>query len=127
MPYEDPDDGGPGYCQLRVWRRAMDLAELAHAVATRLPPMASSLRSQIQRAAVSVPSNIAEGSGRGSRGDFLRHVSIAFGSLRELETQLMLAARFGYVQSHLVAPALDLANEVGRMLSGLSRSIERGA
>jgi four helix bundle protein len=122
-----PSVGGsdPGYRDLKVWRKAMDLAESAHAVCVRLPPHAASLRSQIQRAAVSVPSNIAEGNGRRSRADYLRYISVAFGSLRELETQLILAARFGYVQSHAVAPALDLANEVGRMLSGLARSIQR--
>lgn len=77
----------------------------------------------MERAAVSVPANIAEGAGRRSRADFLRHLSIANGSLRELETHLMLAERLRLVPGDEIASALAIASETGRLLAGLLRSL----
>lgn len=81
------------------------------------------LSSQMQRAAVSIPSNIAEGQARKSGGAFQNHLSIASGSLAELETQLMLAQRLGYCSELDCDSLLSNTDEIGRMLSGLKNSL----
>jgi len=78
-----------------------------------------------QRAAVSVPSNVAEGHGREHLGDYLHHLSVANGSLMELETQLMIAGRLGYLSGETEERILADAAEVGRMLSGLVRALRK--
>jgi len=84
-----------------------------------------SLVQQLRRAAVSVPSNIAEGHGRTHLGDYLRHLSIARGSVMELETQVLIAGRLGYVSKPEEDRLLVLAAQVGRMLSGLLRVLKK--
>jgi four helix bundle protein len=81
----------------------------------------------MRRAAVSIPSNIAEGQGRGSDPAFLNHLSIAYGSLRELETQLMLSERLEFLSATAVRNVLEEASEVGRLINGLANSIEARA
>ena len=83
------------------------------------------LGQQVRRAAVSVASNIAEGHGRNHLGDYLHHLSIANGSLMELETQVQIAGRLGYVGKEHEAHVLGQAAEVGRMLAGLSRALRQ--
>ena len=80
---------------------------------------------QIRRASASVPANIAEGNGRRTRPDYLRHLSIANGSLLELESHLLLAERLRIVDAARLARAADLSGHVGRMLHGLIRSLTR--
>src|SRR2546425_13305892 len=88
------------YRDLTVWQRAMDLADIAYAITKSCPKEERfGLTSQLQRCAVSIPSNIAEGHGRKHLGEYLHHLSIANGSLMELETQLMIASRRDYVTS----------------------------
>jgi four helix bundle protein len=82
------------------------------------------LSSQIQRSAVSIPANIAEGHGREHLGDYLRHLSIARGSLAELETHLLIANRLALIRETELDPVLALADEVSRMLSGLTRKLK---
>ncbi len=82
------------------------------------------LISQIRRAAVSVPANIAEGYGRDNRGDYIRHLQIAQGSLKELETHLILATRVNMATEQAIAPCLD-REAVGKMLRALLRSLQR--
>ena len=82
------------------------------------------LTSQLRRAAVSIPSNIAEGWGYGRTRRYIHHLRIARGSESELITQLELAIRLNLARAEMVKPALDQANEVGRMLTGLIRSLE---
>jgi four helix bundle protein len=77
------------------------------------------LISQIERAAVSVPANIAEGHGRKHTGDYLHHLSMARGSLLELETHILITVRLGYLQPKETEGILGLTDEVGRMISGL--------
>ena len=102
----------------------MELAVASYAVTQRLPPHERhALASQIRRAAVSVPSNIAEGNGRSHRGDYLRHLSIAHGSLRELETQLALVGRLYPTAEAQCRPARELARRTGRLLGALQRSL----
>jgi four helix bundle protein len=78
---------------------------------------------QIQRAAVSVPANIAEGHGREHLGDYLRHLSVANGSLMELETHFLISVELEYVTRDQVAQVMGMASEVGRMLTGLTRKL----
>lgn len=82
------------------------------------------LSSQLQRAAVSIPSNIAEGRHRNHRKEFVQFLSIAYGSLAELETHVMIAERLGYLNGNHKESLLDMTSEVGRMINGLKRSIE---
>lgn len=83
------------------------------------------LQSQIRRAATSVPANIAEGHGRYTRGDFLRGLRIANGSLKELETHCLVAAQIHLVSTAELGPTFAIADEVGRMLRALRESVER--
>jgi four helix bundle protein len=117
---------GRNYQDLIAWQKAMDLAVVVYEVTGEFPMEERyGLTSQLRRAAVSVPSNIAEGQGRGREGDFHRLLGIAHGSVREIETQAILAGRLGLLRDDLRARVLDLASEVGRLVTGLSRSLER--
>ncbi|TVQ62721.1 MAG: four helix bundle protein [Phycisphaerales bacterium] len=82
------------------------------------------LVSQVRRAAVSVPSNIAEGYGRGSRQDYARFLRVARGSMNEVETQLIIAVRLGYLSDEMYREVRNQYAEAGRVLAGLIRSIE---
>ena len=111
---------------LLVWQKAMDLVVLCYQLAARLPANEEyGLASQIRRSAVSVPANIAEGHGRKRTGDYLHHLSIANGSLAELQTHFLLTTRLRLLTEETVKPAMDLAEEIGRMLSGLIDKLER--
>lgn len=83
------------------------------------------LTNQLRRAAVSIPANIAEGRERQHDKEFLQYLSIAYGSLAELETHLQIAERLAYLKSHQLGHVLEMASEVGRMLNGLRKSIEK--
>ena len=112
------------YCELIVWQKAMDLVQEVYAATRNFPrEEIYGLTSQLRRAAVSVPSNIAEGRGRKSTNEFLHHLSIAYGSLMELETQLMIAERLDYLEQRDVARMTERTAEVGRLLNGLSNSL----
>ncbi len=112
------------YRDLLVWQRAMDLALGIYALSRSFPDSERfAMVSQLRRAAVSVPSNIAEGHARSSTRDFLRFLSIASGSLAELETQLILAHRLDYVDQDRLDSTLVLAGETGRMIRGLQTSL----
>lgn len=114
------------HCDLLVWQKAMDLVVESYRVTGRFPKSDQyGLSSQLQRAVVSIPANIAKGHGRAATRVFLNHLSIACGSLKELETHLLIAHRLQYVTGDDIAPSLDLAAEAGRMLAGLRRSLER--
>lgn len=113
-----------GYRELLVWQRAMRLARDVYRITRNWPSEERfGLTSQVRRAAVSVPANLAEGQGRFGRGEFARFVSIAHGSLCELETELLLAKDIGIVPEPVVSEVLEAAAEVGRMLRGLHRSL----
>jgi len=113
------------YRDLIAWQRAIDLAEAVYRAAVVFPKTETyDLTSQVHRAAVSVPSNIAEGQGRRTTKDFLHFLGIAYGSLCELETQLILAIRFGYLSQESADPVFNLAAEVGRLVNGLTRALE---
>jgi len=104
----------------------MDLAVDIHPVALGFPKAELfGLTSQINRSATSIPSNIAEGHGRRTTPDFIHFLSIARGSLNELETQLTLAFRHGYTSESVHDSFLNYCGEIGRMLNGLMDSLER--
>jgi four helix bundle protein len=112
------------YKDLIAWQKAMELAATVYQLTANFPKAEMyCLTSQIRRAAVSIPSNLAEGQGRGATIDFVRYTRIALGSLQELETQIILAGRLGYA----AAPALDhviaCIAEVGKLTRGLQKSL----
>jgi len=110
---------------LKVWNLSMDLTMLVYAITSAFPKHeVYGLSSQMRRAAISISSNIAEGSARSTRKDFRQFVVIARGSNAELQTQLMIAHRLGYGLEPQVDEALRLSQQVGRMLSGLSRFLK---
>jgi four helix bundle protein len=113
------------YQDLVAWQKAVDLVVSVYAV-TRLWPSTEKfgLISQVQRAAVSVPSNIAEGQGRRKDREFHHHLSIAHGSLREVETQLVIAQRLGYIPAEKLQELLVESSEVGRLITGLMHALE---
>jgi four helix bundle protein len=114
------------YRELIVWQRAMDFAASVYAVTRRFPREETyAVTSQLRRAAVSVPTNIAEGHSRGARGAYLNHLSIAAGSLAESETLLLLADRLAYTSEDTTATLLGEADHVGRMLRRLRQNMPR--
>lgn len=114
------------YSELVAWQKAMDLVERIYAATKKFPKEELyGLTSQIRRAAVSIPSNIAEGQGRKSTKEFLHHLSIAYGSLREVETQVLIAGRLQYLGQEEINRLLELSAEVGRIINGLSQSLTR--
>jgi four helix bundle protein len=111
------------YRDLIAWQKAMDLTVAVYRSTQSYPSSEMyGLVSQSRRAAVSVPANIAEGEGRGTKPEFARFLRIAHGSLRELETHLMLAARLSYIAERAASETLDQCSEVGRLISGLIRA-----
>src|SRR5213594_3889481 len=107
------------YRDLKVWAKAMDLVVESYKIAATLPKSeVFGLANQIQRAAVSIPANIAEGHGRDHLGDYLHHLSVANGSLAELETHFMLGGRLSYLSNDELTGILSQTEEVGRMLAG---------
>jgi four helix bundle protein len=113
------------YRDLVVWQRAMQLTEETHALASSFPRTGTSgLGDQMRRAAMSIPANIAEGNGRKHRGDYLRHLAVARGSLMELQTHLELSHRLGFVDPPRIQRALSLCDEISRMLTVLRRRLE---
>jgi four helix bundle protein len=112
------------HLDLLVWRKAMELVTGVYRLTSGFPATERfGLGIQLRRAVVSVPANIAEGSGRGSRREFAHFVAVARGSVTEVETLLLVARNLDYVPSPAVQPLLDLAGEVSRMLFGLRRSL----
>ena len=117
--------GVSSYQQLKVWQSGMELAKSAHLLTQKFPKdELYGLTSQIRRAAVSIPANIAEGHARDSTKEFLHHISIALGSLAEVETLLVLAESFGYVDTAAVAALLQNTDEEGKMLRGLQKTLK---
>ena len=112
------------YKDLEVWKKAMDLVVACYKLTEAFPrDEAYGLTSQLRRAAVSVPANIAEGHARAFLKEYLHHLSISYGSLAELETHLEIASRLGYVNTTQTQAVLSQAAEIGRMLNGLMSAL----
>jgi four helix bundle protein len=112
------------YRDLIVWQLGMALAKKIYTSTESFPKSELyGLVSQLRRCSVSVPSNIAEGHARDSTKEYLHHLSIAMGSVAELETQLMLANELGYLPKSGLDDLLAIADDLGRRLRGLQKSI----
>jgi carbamoyl-phosphate synthase large subunit len=112
------------YKELLVWQKGMNLAKLVYKLTVRFPSEERyGLTSQLRRAAVSVPSNIAEGQARHGTKEFLLFLSHAEGSLAELETQLLLSVELGFAQQTEVEPYLREIDELQKMLVSLKRKL----
>jgi len=111
------------YRDLRVWQRATDLVEQLYRLTRQFPvDERYGLVSQLRRAAISVASNIAEGHTR-SRADYQRFLTIAAGSLTEVETQLHISIRLGFIEEPLANALLTSCSELGRMLTTLRKRL----
>jgi len=111
--------------QLVVWQKGLALALQTYRMSRRFPREETyGLTSQIRRAAVSVPSNVAEGNGRIHRAEYIHHVSIARGSLREVETLVEIACGLEYISEEELASFRELLDHVGRMLTRLLKKLE---
>ncbi len=107
---------------LIVWQKAMDLAIAVYELAGQFPTSEMyRMVGQITRSVVSVPANIAEGRARSTRKDYANFLAIAQGSLAETETYVLLAIRLGFATEATAKPALQLIDEVGRMLTALRK------
>ena len=112
------------YREIIGWQKGMDLVEDIYRLTENLPSAEKfGITQQMQRAAVAIPSNIAEGYGRSTRTDFARFVDIALGSTRELQTQLEICSRLGYGDT---LELVDKGEEVAKILYGLSKSLKKG-
>ena len=114
------------YKELEVWQKAMDLVVDCYQVAKMFPKSETyGLTNQLQRASVSIPANIAEGRERQYTKEFLQYVSIAYGSLAEVETLIQIAGRLNYIDDDKSKQLPGKTAEIGRMLNGLRKSLER--
>ena len=112
--------------ELDVWKVAMEMVTGVYAVTRDWPAEERfGLTNQVRRAAVSVPSNIAEGQGRANSREFLHFLAIANGSLQEVRTQLRIGANLNYLSKDDLRSMLDLSDSCGRLLSGLRRAIRK--
>lgn len=113
------------YKELTVWQKAVDLAVEMYQIAGELPKEEQyGLVSQIKRCAASVPSNIAEGAGRNTNGEFGHFLGISNGSSCELETQLIIANKLGYIKNEVLDSAVKKINEVQNMTFKLQQTIK---
>ena len=112
------------YGDLIVWQKAIDLVVEVYKIAKLLPnEELYVLSDQMRRAALSIPSNIAEGQERNTTKDFINHLYIAKGSKGELETQLLVCARLQYLTQPQIKTAQNLLSEIGKMLNALIHSL----
>jgi len=117
-----------GYRDLRVWQKGMELARFVYTITQPLPAEEKfGLVAQMRRAAVSVPSNIAEGQARKSTAEFIHFISVAEGSVAELDTQLTLCVELGFCAPAKAGPALEMITELKKMLNALRRSLNKVA
>ena len=113
------------YRELMVWQKAIELALLVYRLSEEFPKREIyGLAAQIRRATVSIPSNIAEGYGRGSRREYVQFLYIAQGSLKEMETQTILSEKLTFATPAQAKRVLDASEVVGKMLGGLIRSLK---
>ena len=113
------------YKDLRVWQEGMAIAEDCYRLTQRFPKAELyGMTSQIRRSASSVPANIAEGSGRENRGELIQFLRIAQGSLKEVETHMLLSVRVGLTTQAAVEPILNQCASEGKQLRALIRSLQ---
>jgi four helix bundle protein len=111
--------------ELKAWQLGMDVAEQIYRLTAAFPKSETyGLSSQMRRSAVSIPSNIAEGQGRDSTKEFLHFLAIAFGSICELETQMLLANRFNYLSDEDLQSVLTILTAASKTTRGLQKSLK---
>jgi four helix bundle protein len=114
------------YRQLQVWQKSIPLVKEIYQITEFFPKSEQyGLTAQLRRAAISIPSNIAEGYCRKSTKEYLRHINIAYASLAEVEAQLFIAAELGFLTSDILANVEIQTEELGRMLNGLTSALEK--
>ena len=112
------------YKDLVVWNKSVALAKVVYQICKSLPPEEKyALADQLKRASISVASNIAEGYGRQSTNDYKRFLSIALGSVYEIETQLQIAFELQMINKETFSSAIELANEINRMIYALKSKL----
>lgn len=112
------------YTELKVWQKGMDMVEEIYHITLKLPESERfGLISQLRRAAVSVPSNIAEGYSRMTTKEYINFLSIARGSNAELETQLLICKRLNYLSDSDLSLAFPLLKEIGKMISAIINTL----
>ncbi len=112
------------YRELIVWQKAIELVEQVYQITNSFPREDQfGMTIQLRKAAVSIPSNIAEGQGRNTLGDFLHFLAVARGSLQELETQIVISERLHYLTANNREALFLKSSEVGRLINGLANSI----
>jgi four helix bundle protein len=111
---------------LVVWQKGVDLVTEIYRLTQKFPKdELFGLTSQIRRAAVSIPSNVAEGRGKSSKGEFQQFLHHSMGSLAEVETQIIIAQNLGYLTAAEIEPVMEIIAEVGRLLNGLLTSLKK--
>lgn len=114
------------HCRLEAWKKAMDFVVDVYRITETFPKEEKfGLTAQIRRAAVSIPANIAEGAARQSHKEFVRFLSIAQGSASELETELVIGQRLGYINESDVLELSNALDRIGRLITGLSNHLKR--
>ncbi len=120
-----PEERRSPYRSLATWQKAMDLVDAVYDASEDWPQREMfGLTSQVRRAVVSVPANVAEGVRRSGKKEYAHHISIAHGSLLETETLLTVARRRGFIDLSTEERLLRASAEVGRLLNGLYRSLQ---
>jgi four helix bundle protein len=115
---------GESFKDLAVWQRAVEMTLEVYKLTSSFPDSERfGLINQLRRASVSVPSNIAEGYGRATRGEYLQFLGHARGSNSEVETQIVIAKALGFGSKQMLQTAEELCNEVGRMLGAMMKSL----
>jgi four helix bundle protein len=113
------------YQGLTVWQKAMDLTAVIYRLTQKLPKEELySLSDQMRRSAVSIPSNIAEGQDSDTNEEFIRFLTISRGSKAELETQLLICVKVGYLNEPEILEAMNLTTEIGKMLTSLINKLK---
>jgi len=114
-----------GVRDLKVWKKSIEMVVVCYRLTRQLPDSERyGLKSQMERAAVSIPANIAEGQGRGTPKSFSHHLWIANGSLAELQTHLVIATRLGFLKERDSQSLISDLDEIARMISGLKSSLQ---
>ncbi|WP_309743938.1 four helix bundle protein [Chamaesiphon sp. OTE_20_metabat_361] len=117
--------GISSFRELRVWQLGMELTERIYRLTADFPKSETyGLSSQMRRSAVSIPSNLAEGHGRNSTKEFLQFIAIAFGSICELETQILLSHRLKYIETTDLETTLALLTETSKTTRGLQKALK---
>ncbi|MCR5206295.1 MAG: four helix bundle protein [Lachnospiraceae bacterium] len=114
------------YQDLNVWKKSMELVKNTYQLMKKLPKEETyALSDQIRRAAVSIPSNIADGYGRGSTKEYVRYLNISRGSKNELETHLQICVLLEYLTDEDIEPLMNLCGDIGRMLAAMIKKLEK--